>query len=718
MFNKLQSLGRTFMIPIALLPLAGLMLGLGAAFTNEALIASYGLESVLGDGTFLNNFASVMVDVGDVIFGNLALLFAISVSFGLAKEEKGVAALSSVVAYFTMYAAVTSWIHNFRDMEALRSVNGLLGNVLGFEETLNTGVFGGIIVGALVAYLHNKYYRTEFIDVLSFFEGTHFVPIISAVGGTLLGIFFAYAWPIVGGFIAWLGGAIAASGAIGSFFYGFVYRALIPFGLHHVFYLPFWQTALGGTEVIAGEIVHGAQNIVFAQLANNIPVDPQYAKYFSFMFPLMIGGWPAAALAMFHAAPKERRDEIKGLLLGSSVTSIVTGITEPIEFTVLFASPFLFYGIHSVLSGLSVILVEWLGAGVGLTFSGGFTDFIIYGILPGNDMTNWTSLIIPIIVWFGLYYAIFRFAINKFNLQTPGRGEGEAKLTSKDEYRQEHGIGQAASDSTSSLSSKAEVQAATILEALGGVDNLEDFTNCATRLRVTVKDGSLVDKNKFQSTGSAGVMHQDTSVQVIYGTTVGRVAGNLRDFINNNPEAAKATNQANAAVETDAHKETEEVQEVEESTLNSEIIVAPMNGEAIELSQMNDQVFSSGMMGQGGAIIPSDGKVYAPVNGEITVTMDSGHAVGFMSDQGAEVLIHVGIDTVELNGEGFTSHVKQGDKVKAGDLILEADLAFIQEKGYDITTAIIVTNTNDFAAVKELATGAIQTGEEFVSVEN
>lgn len=708
------------MVPIALLPLAGLMLGLGSAFTNEALIANYGLESILGEGTFLNSFSSVMVDVGDVIFGNLALLFAISVAFGMAKEEKGVAALSAVVSYFTMYAAITSWIHNFRDMEALREVNGLLGSVLGFEETLNTGVFGGIVVGAFVAYLHNKYHRVEFPDALSFFEGTRFVPIISAIGGTLLGIFFAYAWPIVGGGIAWLGEMIAQSGAVGSFFYGYVYRALIPFGLHHVFYLPFWQTALGGTEIIAGQTIQGAQNIVFAQLANNIPVDPQHAKYFSFQFPLMIGGWPAAALAMYHAAPKERRDEIKGLLLGSSVTSILTGITEPIEFTVLFASPLLFYGVHSVLAGLAVVLVEWLGAGVGLTFSGGLTDFIIYGILPGDDMTNWTSLILPIVVWFVLYYAIFRFAIQKFDLATPGRQDapGEATLTSKDEYRKEHGIGQEAQVSTSSLDSKEEVQAATILEGLGGLDNLEDFTNCATRLRVTVKDGDLVDESKFQQTGAAGVMHQDTSVQIIYGTTVGRVAGNLSDFINNNPEAAKATNQANAGSPAPEETESEGTDKVEESTLESEIIVAPMDGEAIELSDIDDEVFSSGMMGDGGAIIPANGKVYAPVNGEISVTMDSGHAVGFSSDQGAEVLVHVGLDTVELAGEGFKVHVEQGDRVSTGDLILEADLDLIEEKGYDTTTAVIVTNTADYSVVKEMATKEVHTGEEFLSVES
>lgn len=719
LFNKLQNLGRTFMLPIALLPIAGLFLGLGSAFTNESLIANYGLENIMGPGTVMNGIFMMFVDVGDIVFGNLALLFAISVAFGLAKDRKEVAAMSAVVGYLTMYAAMTSWIHNLRNMEQFRQVNGLVGNVLGFEETFNMGVFGGIIIGLLVSYLHNKYYRVKFPDALSFFQGTHFVPIISTVGGTALGILFAYVWPIVGTGIANFGEVIASSGAIGSFLYGYIYRALIPFGLHHVFYLPFWQTALGGSVEVAGEMVHGAQNIVFAQLAANEAVLPEAAKYFSFQFPLMIGGWPAAALAMYHSAKKENRSEIKGLLFGSSITSILTGITEPIEFTTLFASPFLFYGIHSVLAGFSVILVEWLGAGVGLTFSGGLTDFIIYGILPGNDITKWTRLILPIIIWFVLYYVIFRFAIEKFDLDTPGRKEeaGEARLRTKDEYRKEHGINQPAENSAVSAEDDTSIG---ILEGLGGYDNLEDFTNCATRLRVTVKDGSLVDQARLRSTGSAGIMQNGQSVQVIYGTKVEGIAGDLRDFIQNNPEAAKQTNQGHSDTTSSIEDEEKEPKDSKDSkdseVLKSEVLSAPMNGEAVSLEQVEDEVFSSGMMGQGAAILPSDGAVCAPVNGEVTMVMESGHAIGLTSEQGAEVLIHVGIDTVNMNGEGFTTHVKQGDQVKVGDLLLEADLEAIKEANYPTDTMVIVTNTPDYSAVELMTTGEIKVGDELVEV--
>lgn len=696
-FNKLQQLGRTFMLPIALLPIAGLFLGLGAGLTNESLISQYSLEAIMGEGTFINGILNVMTDVGDVVFGNLALLFAIAVATGLAKDRKEVAGLSAVVGYFTMYAALTSAIQNFSDMEALREIEGLVGSVLGFEETLNTGVFGGIIIGLIVVNLHNRFYRVKFIDVLSFFQGTHFIPIVSAVAGTVLGVIFAFVWPYVGAGIAALGSLIVKSGSIGSFLYGFIYRALIPFGLHHVFYLPFWQTALGGTAEVAGELVHGAQNIVFAQIAAGEVVSPEFAKYFSFQFPLMIGGWPAAALAMYHAARKEKKDDVKGLLFGSSFTSILTGITEPIEFTVLFASPFLFYGVHSVLAGLSVVMVEWLGAGVGLTFSGGLIDFLIYGVLPGNARTNWTSLIIPILLWAVLYYAIFRFSIRKFNLKTPGReaDDEEAVLRTKDEYRAQHGIGQ--SDENSGFTGD-DATSYQIIVGLGGSDNIADFNNCATRLRVTVKDGSKVNEGLLRQTGAAGIMASGTSVQVIYGTKVEGIAGDLIDFLKQNPDVGNETTTA-APVQT-----TPEVEPITEASndvveMNGEIIASPMNGQVVRLEDVNDQVFSTKMMGDGVAILPTDGKVYSPITGEVTVAMDSNHAVGLTSENGAEILIHVGLDTVELKGEGFVSHVQKGDHVQAGDLLIEADLDLIKSHDYDTTTMIIVTNTDNYGQV-------------------
>jgi len=725
LFNKLQTLGRTFMLPIALLPIAGIFLGIGSAFTNEAFITQYSLEAVMGQGTILYGILSVMVDVGNVIFNNLALLFAISVAAGLAKDRKEVAGLSAVVGYFTMYASLTSAIHNFRDMEALRGVNGLVGSVLGFEETLNTGVFGGIIIGLIVVYLHNKFYRVKFVEALSFFQGTHFIPIISTVAGTLLGFFFALVWPYVGAGISALGGLIVESGSIGSFLYGFIYRALIPFGLHHVFYLPFWQTALGGSAQVAGEMVHGAQNIVFAQIAAGEVVSPEFAKYFSFQFPLMIGGWPAAALAMYHVARKERKDDVKGLLFGSSITSIVTGITEPIEFTVLFASPFLFYGVHSILAGLSVVMVEWLNAGVGFTFSGGLIDFIIYGILPGNARTNWMNLIIPIILWAILYYVIFRFSIQKFNLKTPGTEEDDedVELHTKDEYREKHGIGQAGQASEGKEFTGDDQTSYQIAVGLGGSDNIDNFTNCATRLRVTVNDGSKVNEKLLRKTGAAGIMASGQSVQVVYGTKVEGIAGDLQDFLKQNPDVGNASAESSEDDATAVDTQDEEEQAEPEATalkpedeiteMTGEVIASPMDGKVLPLADVNDEVFSSKMMGDGAAIIPEDGKVFAPISGEVTVTMDSNHAIGLTSKQGAELLIHIGLDTVELDGKGFKAHVQKGDQVTAGDLLLEADLSVIKEEGYDATTMIILTNSDNYDDIKVSKEQNIKHADEF-----
>ena len=536
-FNLMQKLGKTFMLPIALLPVAGLFLGIGASITGEAFIEQWSLQAVLGPGTFLNGVLTILTAVGDVIFGNLPLLFAISVPLGLAKARKEVAALSGAIGYLTMYASMTSTIATFGNIEELESISGLVGSVLGFDQTLNTGVFGGIIIGLLVSYLHNKYYRVKFPDALSFFAGTHFVPIISTVGGTILGAVLAFVWPYIGAGIAWIGETIASAGVFGTFFYGYVYRALIPFGLHHVFYLPFWQTALGGTAQVAGEAVNGAQNIVFAQLQAGEVISPAAASYFSFAFPMMLAGFPAAALAMYHTAKKERKEDVKGLLLSSSLTSFLTGITEPIEFSILFASPLLYFGVNAVLAGLATIIVQLLNIGVGFTFSAGFIDFVLYGVLPGNDRTNWIALLILTIVWGALYYVVFRFCIEKFDLKTPGREDEdeETKLHTKDEYRESKGINKVTLDEErpENLSTDDE-QSYQIATGLGGQDNISDLTNCATRLRVTVKDGEKVDKSLLRKTGAAGVVVNGQSVQVIYGTKVGGITTDLEEYLQQN----------------------------------------------------------------------------------------------------------------------------------------------------------------------------------------
>lgn len=719
LFNTMQKLGKTFMLPIALLPIAGIFLGIGATITGEAFVSQYGLENILGSGTVLHGILAILTDVGDIIFGNLALLFAISVASGLANARKEVAALSAVVGYLVMYRSMTSTLAQFGDVEALKDITGLIGNVLGFENTLNMGVFGGIIIGLTVAALHNKFYNVKFPDALSFFAGTHFVPIISTVAGLVLGMLMAFVWPYVGAGIAWLGETIASSGGIGSFFYGYVYRALIPFGLHHVFYLPFWQTAMGGSIEVAGEMVNGAQNIVFAQLAAGDVIAPEAAKYFSFAFPMMLVGFPAAALAMYHTAREEKKAEVKGLLVSSSLTSFLTGITEPIEFSILFASPFLYFGVNAVMAGLSVILVEMLNIGVGFTFSAGFLDFLLYGMLPGNDRTNWVILAIYSIIWGIVYYVLFRWAITKFDLKTPGREDDdeEVKLHSKDEYRAAHGIGQAntvQSTASGAELSEDDLRSQQIVAGLGGQTNLENFTNCATRLRVTVRDGEQVNKAQLRKTGAAAVTVSGQSVQVIYGTKVGGITTDLEAYIEkvNRGEIVAAEITPAEEVETISEPVVEDVST--ESTMLSEVIASPLTGHVVSLSDVPDAAFSSEALGKGIAIEPSIGEVVSPVNGRVVTIFPTGHAIGIETDTGAEILIHIGIDTVKLDGKGFTALVETGDTVTTGQKLILFDIALIKEAGYPVITPIVVTNSANYKEITSTDQTDVTSGDELV----
>lgn len=530
-FGVLQNVGKSFMLPVALLPLAGLLLGVGASFTSQSFVKMHHLEAILGTGTFLNRLLGVLNDCGNVVFSNLGLIFAVSVALGLAKREKGVAALSALVGYFMMYASMTSAIVNFGELERLKKIGGLLSDMLGFTNTMNTGVFGGVLIGLIVAWLHNRYYKIKLPDALSFFGGTHFIPIVSSVAGIFCGFLMAWLWPYIGAGIAALGALIAKSGYIGGFLYAYIYRALIPFGLHHVFYLPFWQTSIGGTAVVAGKTIVGAQNIAFAQLASGAKISWQAARFFSFQFPVMIAGFPAAALAMYHTAKKSKRAEVKGLLLSSSITSILTGITEPLEFTILFASPILYFGVHCVLFAISEVLVSLMKVGVVFTFSGGGLDFLLYGVLPGQARTNWIPLAFLIVIYFFLYYFVFRFAITKFNLKTPGREDDdeEATLHTKADYLAAKADGDAVVANVDPKNDDSV--SAAIIEGLGGKANIASLEVCATRFRVNVNDTAKVNKLLLKKTGAVGTTIHGDGVQVIYGTKVSSLGPEVEEYL-------------------------------------------------------------------------------------------------------------------------------------------------------------------------------------------
>ncbi len=518
-FGVLQRVGRSFMFPIALLPVAGLMLGIGSSFSNQTTVAKYGLEWLLGQDTFLYGVLTIFSDVGNVIFNNLPLIFAMGVALGMAKKEKEIATLSAAIAFLVMHVTISALLTITGSADSL--ADGAVADVLGIT-TLQMGVFGGIVVGLGVAALHNKFYKIELPQMLSFFGGTRFIPIISTLVFTLVGIAMYYLWPIIQNGIYALGNLVTGAGYFGTLIYGFIERALIPFGLHHVFYLPFWQTGLGGTQIIDGVSVSGAQNIFFAELAspNTTRFTVDAARFMTGKFPFMMFGLPGAALAMYHCARPEKKKIVGSLLFSAALTSFLTGITEPLEFTFLFVAPVLYYGIHCVLAGLSFMLMHILGVAIGMTFSGGLIDFMLFGIMQGQAKTHWIYAVFVGIAYFFIYYVLFRFAIQKMNLKTPGRENDneETKLYTKNDYKDKKSGGNNA-------------QAEMILEGLGGRENISDLDCCATRLRVTVKDLSKVTEATLKRSGASGVIKHGNGVQVIYGPKVTVIKSQIEDIL-------------------------------------------------------------------------------------------------------------------------------------------------------------------------------------------
>lgn len=695
-FGVLQRVGRSFMLPIAILPVAGLFLGIGGSFTNETMLSAYGLMGVMGPGTPINAFLTVLSNAGDIVFANLPLLFAMGVAIGMAKKEKEVAALSGAIAFLIMHASIGALININGGTEAM--LDGSTTSVLGITS-LQMGVFGGMLVGLGVSALHNRFYKIELPQVLSFFGGTRFVPIISAITYLFVGIVMFYIWPHVQTTIYSVGNIVQSSGYAGTWVYGFMERALIPFGLHHVFYLPFWQTAVGGTAMVGGQLIEGAQNIFFAQLAD--PSTTQFSveatRFMSGKFPLMIFGLPGAALAMYKCAKPEKRKVAGGLLLSAALTAMLTGITEPIEFTFLFVAPVL-YVIHSIFAGAAYMLMHILNVGVGMTFSGGLIDLTLFGILQGNAKTNWINIVLVGLVYFVVYYLLFTFLIKKFDLKTPGRDdEEEVKLyTRADVNAKKEG----------SSSSQDDQISAMILEGLGGQENLSDLDCCATRLRVTVEDSSKVSESLLKSSGAAGVIIKGNGIQVIYGPRVTVIKSNLEDFI---------AGGAKVKVENNIEVKSKE----EDNIKNSEtacIIAAPLEGNVMPLEKVEDGVFSEGMLGKGIAIEPTIGRAVSPVDGTVSTIFETKHAVGLTSDDGVEILIHIGLDTVKLNGENFSTHVKAGDKVKVGDLLVEFDIEKIKEAGYPTTTPVIITNTESYKDIETVAKGLVKEKDKLISV--
>ena len=705
-FSVLQRVGRSFMLPVAVLPIAGILLGIGASFTNPTTIETYGLGAVLGDGTALHTLLTIMASAGSTIFGNLPIIFAVGVAIGMAKAEKEVAALSAMIAFFVMHTACNAML---RLGGAILPDGTIAPHVL--EGTIaascgimsfQMGVFGGILVGIGVAWLHNKYHKIVLPNALSFFGGSRFIPIISTVVFLFVGIAMYFVWPLAQQGIFALGSLVTGTGYIGTLIFGVIKRALIPFGLHHVFYLPFWQTGVGGSMMIDGQLIQGGQNIFFAQLAspNIAHFSADATRYFSGEFIFMIFGLPGAALAMYHCARPEKKTVVRGLLLSAALTSMLTGITEPIEFSFLFVAPALF-AVQVVLAGAAYMIAHMLNIAVGLTFSGGLLDFFIFGILQGEAKTSW-MYVIPIgVIYFFLYYFIFRWMIQHFNFKTPGREDDdeETKLYTKADYKAREGAGGAAGGA-----SAEDATSAAIARGLGSKRNITSVDCCATRLRCSVADAALVDEKLLKATGAVGVIVKGTGVQVIYGPQVAVIKSNLETYLETAPEV-EPEDAAPAALPPEEKNAAEKATAPTEKT---RILNSPVTGTVHPITEAPDEAFASKMMGDGFFIYPSVGEVLAPDDGEVVFVFDTKHAIGMKSADGTEYLLHIGVDTVSLGGTGFEVFVEAGQQVKKGDRLMTFDIDYIKENAKSDACLVIFTGLPEGAGVKMTAAGEVK----------
>ena len=533
-----------------------------------------------------------------------------------------------------------------------------------------------------------------------------------------VGIGMYFAWPVVQNGIYALGGLVTGSGYLGTLIFGIIKRALIPFGLHHVFYMPFWQTAVGGTMEVAGQMVQGGQNIFFAQLADSANIahfSADATRYFSGEFIFMIFGLPGAALAMYRCAKSEKKKAAGGLLLSAALTCMLTGITEPLEFSFLFVAPVLF-AVQVVLAGSAYMIAHILNIAVGLTFSGGFLDLLLFGILQGNAKTSWIRIIPVGIIYFFLYYFIFSFLIKKLDLKTPGREDDdeETKLYTKADVNAR----KAGNTEDGATAGSEDSLSAEITRGLGGSANIEDVDCCATRLRCTVSNPDLVNDGILKATGASGVVHRGQGVQVIYGPSVTVIKADLEDYLEHAPkelyEPQKDTESTGQNASEDA---TIEDKAGEKKVVDTIVISSPITGLAADLSTTPDEAFAGRMMGDGAVVTPEDAIVRAPEDGEVCFVFDTKHAIGFMTESGVSLLIHVGIDTVKLDGKGFECFVENGQAVKKGDPMLKLDLDYLRENAPSVASPVLCTELEDNQKIRLLNEGEIKAGDELFAID-
>lgn len=648
-FGVLQRVGKALMLPVALLPAAGLLLGIGTMMQSEYFLELFPIFEM----PWIQSITSVISSSGDIIFTNLPLIFAVGVAIGLSDGD-GVAGLAAIVGFLIMNVSMKAGAGiTFEMIQG----NPMYANVLGIP-TLQTGVFGGIIMGLVAAASYKKFYNIELPQFLGFFSGKRFVPIVASIAGLIVGLILLVIWPpIQNSLLEFSRSMIDTNQTMASFVFGVVERSLIPFGLHHIWYNPFWYQ-FGEYINQAGQLIMGDQAIFMAQLKDGVEITS--GAFMTGKYPLMMFGLPAAALAMYHEAREDKKKLVAGIFFSAALASFLTGITEPIEFAFLFVAPVLFV-VHCIFAGFSFMIMHILNIKIGLTFSGGFIDYLLFGVFPNR--TAWW-LVIPIGIIFAIiYYVGFRFIIRKLNLKTPGREVEEDEVD---------------------INIDGGELAVKVLEVLGGKKNIKHLDACITRLRITVLDVKKVNKSGFRAIGSAGVMQIGDSFQAIFGPKSDMLKEQIKDVINGKEIKKKRIVEIKSGIDMGVE------------------IAIPVAGKLINLEEVPDDVFSMRLIGDGFAINPSEGSLYSPVKGKVTSLIKTNHAITITTDSGINVFIHIGIDTIKLAGKGFINFVNVGDEVNIGDRLIDFSLESIRINGVLPIIPIIFKNisTNEFVFYK------------------
>lgn len=635
-----QRLGRALQLPIAVLPVAALLLRFGQPdLLNVPFIAQ----------------------AGGAIFDNLALIFAIGVASSWSKDNAGSAALAGAVGYFVMTKAMVT-----------------------INPEINMGVLAGIITGLVAGAVYNRWAGIKLPDFLSFFGGKRFVPIATGFFCLILAALFGYVWPPVQHAIHAGGEWIVSAGALGSGIFGFINRLLIPTGLHQVLNTIAWFQ-IGEFTNAAGAVFHGDINRFYAG-------DGTAGMFMSGFFPIMMFGLPGAALAMYLAAPKARRPMVGGMLLSVAITAFLTGVTEPLEFLFMFLAPLL-YLLHAVLTGISLFIATALGIHAGFSFSAGAIDYVLMYSLPAASKNVWMLLVMGVVFFF-VYFLLFSAVIRMFNLKTPGREDKAADVVTEEaNSNTEEGLTQLATS---------------YIAAVGGTDNLKAIDACITRLRLTVGDSAKVNDAACKRLGASGVVKLNKqTIQVIVGAKAESIGDEMKKVVTRGPVAAAAAAPAgNVATAAPAAKP-----QAVANAKTVESLVSPITGDVVALEQVPDEAFASKAVGDGIAVKPTSNIVVAPAAGTVVKIFNTNHAFCLETNNGAEIVVHMGIDTVALEGKGFKRQVEEGADVKAGEPILEMDLDFLNANARSMISPVVCSNSDDYSALVILASGKVVAGQ-------